>query len=242
MFLGVTGMLMPMPYTKEQRQKLADTVRRTRLAKQLDKEPAARAAKVNSITWKRVEDAEGVRDASLSKILASLGLSLGDVFEDQKGWARVLDSRPDPIAPVDYPAKVLEMSNTLWQAVTDLADSPDEDPRRYDKAERAVVAAADLLVDVLLALNAGPASKGLIQEMTNTAYEILDLDQEEDDDVSIVLPGDQTPEPNASETVDEDKEDGLDKAQRRPAIGRPGGRLRSEGAGEDGADDADYGH
>lgn len=63
-----------MGYTEEERQKIGEVVRRARVGKGLDKEPAARAAKVNSITWKRVEDAESVRDASLGKILTSLGL------------------------------------------------------------------------------------------------------------------------------------------------------------------------
>jgi hypothetical protein len=74
MFLGVTGMLTAMGYTDEERQKIADLVSRARLAKPLDKESAATAAGVNSITWKRVEDALSVRDATLSKILKSLDL------------------------------------------------------------------------------------------------------------------------------------------------------------------------
>lgn len=80
MFLGVTGMLMLMSYTDEDRRRIAQKVRRARVEKNLDKEPAARAAKVNSITWKRVEDAESVRDVSLGKILRSLGLPDADAI------------------------------------------------------------------------------------------------------------------------------------------------------------------
>lgn len=67
-------MLAAMSYTDDERRRIADAVRRARVEQELDKEPAARAAKVSSITWKRVEDAEGVRDASLGKVLSSLGL------------------------------------------------------------------------------------------------------------------------------------------------------------------------
>lgn len=67
-----------MSYTADERQRIADLVRRARITKGLDKEPAARAAGINSITWKRVEDAESVRDASLGKVLRSLGLPDGD--------------------------------------------------------------------------------------------------------------------------------------------------------------------
>lgn len=69
-----------MAYTEEQRRRIAETVRRARIDSHLDKEPAARSAQVNSVTWKRVEDAERVRDASLAKILASLGLPAADVI------------------------------------------------------------------------------------------------------------------------------------------------------------------
>lgn len=85
MFLGVTGMLTPMPYTDTERRKIADAVRKARIALELDKEPAARAAKVSSITWKRVEDADGVRDGSLSKILGSLGLPAADDVLNDSG-------------------------------------------------------------------------------------------------------------------------------------------------------------
>ena len=44
MFLGVTGMLPGMPYTDEERRKLASAVRDARIKSRLDKEPASRAA------------------------------------------------------------------------------------------------------------------------------------------------------------------------------------------------------
>lgn len=105
MFLGVTGMLLPMPYTEEERQQLASIVRTARLAAQLDKEPAARAAEVNSITWKRVEDAEGVRDASLGKILSSLGLPTADELISEANHPEPQLGAPRPQAPrADWPA------------------------------------------------------------------------------------------------------------------------------------------
>lgn len=44
------------------------------------KEQAASDAGLNSITWKRVEDGRSVQDASLGKVLASLGLDLDDIL------------------------------------------------------------------------------------------------------------------------------------------------------------------
>lgn len=74
-----------MSYTDDERQRIADAVRQRRIARGLDKEPAARIAKVSSITWKRVEDSEGVRDGSLGKILASLELPAADKILEGQG-------------------------------------------------------------------------------------------------------------------------------------------------------------
>lgn len=58
---------------------IAKIVTEARLAKGWGKEEAARQAGISSITWKRIEDAERVQDASLSKALAALGLTMSDV-------------------------------------------------------------------------------------------------------------------------------------------------------------------
>ena len=78
-------MLTCMTYTDEERRRIGEAVRRARIRAGLDKEPAARAAQVNSITWKRVEDAEKVRDASLGTILASLRLPAADEITATEG-------------------------------------------------------------------------------------------------------------------------------------------------------------
>lgn len=67
-------MLAHMSYTAEQRQRIGRVVHRRRIAAGLGKEEASEKAGVNSITWKRIEDAEPVRDGSLGKVLGSLGL------------------------------------------------------------------------------------------------------------------------------------------------------------------------
>lgn len=94
-----------MPYTDSQRRRIAAAVRTARIAAKLDKEPAARAAEVSSITWKRVEDAEDVRDASLSKILQSLHLSpeavLGKAARQPVGVGVVLLSQVPTLDLVD---------------------------------------------------------------------------------------------------------------------------------------------
>jgi hypothetical protein len=63
-----------MTYSAEERHLIADAVARARIAQGLTKEAAARRANTSSITWKRVEDALGVQDGSVGKIVASLGL------------------------------------------------------------------------------------------------------------------------------------------------------------------------
>jgi hypothetical protein len=104
-------MLGGMDYTEKERRGIAEAVRRARVAQGLDKEPAARAAKVNSITWKRVEDAEAVRDASLGKILASLGLPNAEALV-RDPWpaqpARAPDE-PDYLQEVDFAARAIKL-------------------------------------------------------------------------------------------------------------------------------------
>lgn len=229
-----------MPYTDAERQRIAETVRRTRINKQWDKEPAARAAKVNSITWKRIEDAEGVRDASLAKVLSTLGLTVeGALNGDDPVVDRVQDSRPDPVSVEVYPAVALNLSDALWRAVTALAESPEGDPQREAKADYAVLAAADQIVDVLLALNAGPPAKPLIQEITNRAYEILHLDKGTDHVVEIATESPASPEGN------KDQEDASHRPQTRTPLPVPAQTRRdlaAKNAGEDGSDDADQAH
>ena len=84
-----------MTYTDQQRKRIAAAVGRQRRAKKLDKEPAARAADVSSITWKRVEDGKSVRDGSLAKILDSLGLPSIDELLDDNSEAQPLALIPD---------------------------------------------------------------------------------------------------------------------------------------------------
>lgn len=176
MFLGVTGMLQAMAYTEEERRRIAETVKSARIARNLDKEPAARSAKINSITWKRVEDAESVRDASLGKILSSLGLPSADELLGQQTiyngpWSEPNDeSTTSPTPPVaDGEPTIVHATRLLWNRIVALADSPEGDPQRQDKADRVVIVAADVIADVLLGLNAGTPAKPLIEEMFTRA-------------------------------------------------------------------------
>lgn len=168
-----------MPYTDAELQRIADSVRSARIKKQLDKEPAARAAKVSSITWKRVEDAEGVRDASLAKILSSIGLTVESALNGE-------EPSSDPVPVPEFQRLPADMTHALrieelWRLLTALADSPDGDPERQQKADDAIVSFADFLIEMLLTLNAGAAAKSLIQEMTTRAFQILHLDKETND-------------------------------------------------------------
>lgn len=66
------------PRTRDVNQ-LAILVRQRRLERGWGKEEAARRAGISSITWKRIEDAERVQDASMAKALAVLDLSDADL-------------------------------------------------------------------------------------------------------------------------------------------------------------------
>jgi len=59
-----------------ERKEIGARVLTARRAAGMDKEPAAREARVSSITWTRVEEGEAVRDTSLAKVLRVVGLSV----------------------------------------------------------------------------------------------------------------------------------------------------------------------
>lgn len=81
-----------MPYTAEQRRKLATEVRRARIAKDgIGKARAAKAARVNPETWSRAEDAEVVRDGPLGKILKYLDLPDADTLLAEEQHSPALD-------------------------------------------------------------------------------------------------------------------------------------------------------
>ncbi|MFC6129805.1 hypothetical protein [Mycolicibacterium llatzerense] len=169
-------MLLAMAYTEEERRRIAEVVKSARITRNLDKEPAARSAKINSITWKRVEDAESVRDASLGKILSSLGLPSADELLGQQviyGVPRIEANEEQPQSPtlpvIDGEPTIVHATRLLWQRIVALAESPDGDLQRQDKADRVVIVAADVIADVLLGLNAGTPAKPLIEEMFTRA-------------------------------------------------------------------------
>lgn len=146
-------MLAAMPYTDDERRKIADTVRRARMEQELDKEPAARAAKVNSITWKRVEDSDAVRDASLSKILRSLGLpSADEILAGELGPSE--DRSPKWVVDqsVDLSsAGLLHVLTLLWETWRDLAMdlAPTLDPEMSRQLRRAMLLTANATLDIL---------------------------------------------------------------------------------------------
>lgn len=190
--------------TEVHAQHLGNRVRERRRELKLTQAEVQKRGGPSTATLRLIEGGKHTdfRAATAEPLEEILQWQKGSIAATLKGGEPTLVSA----APAPTNDSVLEMSATLWEAVTDLADSSDEDPRRNHKGERAVVAAADLLIEILLALNAGPPAKGLIREMSNTAYEILDLDQEEDDDVSLVLPSDETPQSTAPPEAVKDEE------------------------------------
>ncbi|MGQ9348902.1 hypothetical protein [Mycolicibacterium gilvum] len=129
-----------MTYTDQQRKRIAAAVGRQRRAKKLDKEPAARAADVSSITWKRVEDGESVRDGSLAKILDSLGLPSIDELLDDNSEAQPLALIPDEDLAAEFLRRMkgarhgLE-STTQSPAPPEAVEDQEEARRLADQAE-----------------------------------------------------------------------------------------------------------
>lgn len=135
MFLCVTGKLSFMPYKDDDLRAIADAVRKARIAQKLDKEPAARAAKVSSITWKRVEDGESVRDASLSKILESLTLPDADVLLGGSGDVAVQPVAARIVLLTEVPT--VDLLDELRNRVVSLDDAEGRD-RITDWNERSI--------------------------------------------------------------------------------------------------------
>lgn len=179
MFLGVTGMLTYMSYTNEERQVMAHRVRRGRVDRGLDKEPAARAAKVSSITWKRVEDAESVRDASLGKILKSLDLpDVDDILSgDQRPFG---GTKPSPFF-VDHSAEfssagLLHLLTLLWDTWREFSATAAMtlDPEMNSRLRRSMILTADIALDLLsLAPQEQQAGQNLQSSITDYVAEMF---------------------------------------------------------------------
>lgn len=207
MFLGVTGKLTRMAYTEDQRRVIAEAVRNKRITRGLDKEPAARAVDISSITWKRVEDGKGVRDASLAKVLSFLGLPNA---EDLVSGRSATEGRaPEPTHP--RLAGAVHYGTLLWDAVVDAADSVRGTPCEQ-KAEHAVIVAADVLPELVLMLNPGPSARPLLEQTIRRGAEALDRIEQ------LAMNGarhdvETAPESYASPQVLEDEEALVDDAE-----------------------------
>lgn len=120
---------------------------------------------------------------------------LEQILKWQEGSiAKVLEGG-DPIPAPEVQKFPADMTHALrveelWHLLTELADSPDGDPLRTEKADDALVSFADFLIEMLLTLNAGSAAKSLIQEMTGRAFQILHLDKETNDAVETTQTAD----------------------------------------------------
>lgn len=97
MFLVVTGTIGHMLYNADQRQRIGHAVGRKRIAAGLSKEEASERARINSITWKRIEDGESVRDASLGKVLGTLGLDPDVVLGEPTPTVSLRDASNDEL-------------------------------------------------------------------------------------------------------------------------------------------------
>lgn len=116
----------------------------------------------------------GVGD-TLEKLDHGLGWAKGssaNVLRGGEPLERDAEKAPAAKDRGDEPV-IVHATRVAWRSVNDLAQSPDGDQQRPEKARRAVLVTADVLTDVLLSVNAGPAAKSLIQEMSHRAYELI---------------------------------------------------------------------
>ncbi|QDF19775.1 immunity repressor [Mycobacterium phage LilSpotty] len=117
---------------------------------------------------------------TLEKLELGLGWAPGSANAVLAGGepTRLHGDEPPAAAPSDpqpssHVPEFLPAARATWEAVNELASSPEGDPLREWKGQRAVVTTADTLTDALLRLNAGPAAKSLIQEMGYSAHELM---------------------------------------------------------------------
>ena len=129
---------------EKERKELGARVLDARLAAGLDKEPAARAANVSSITWTRVEEGEPVRDTSLAKVLRVIGrldqprevaasslASIPDaelLAEIARRFARTSERTGEGHA--EHPATTTTAGSSPADAIIELDEFADEEPQR----------------------------------------------------------------------------------------------------------------
>lgn len=151
-----------MVYTEEQRQRIGRAVLQKRTRDGLTKEDAAERAGINSITWKRVEDGESVRDSSLGKVLSMLGLEAesfldGDVEQDAS------------IDPVPEPTTAISMSKLLRYVahVIDLCTHVRASEPMDRELQEMLIDADELSMSVLMETLAG-AERPVPKRFTDT--------------------------------------------------------------------------
>lgn len=127
------------------RKHLASVVKKTRLAKRLSMEEAARQARISAITWKRVEDGLRVQDDKLTAVLAVIELAAHAPKAPNRG----------PELPYTEARKLVNHVQALCYAV-DL--SLDDAPILLDQAARHAIDAAKLLQESAAALRLEPLS------------------------------------------------------------------------------------
>jgi DNA-binding XRE family transcriptional regulator len=92
MFLNVTGMVPAM--STGQLGKIAVAVIDARNERGWTKEEAGRKAGISSITWKRVEDGEKVRETTYRAMESAFGWTVGSVDRVGQGAEPILTGRP----------------------------------------------------------------------------------------------------------------------------------------------------
>lgn len=181
MFLVVPVTLVAM--TKRSKAEVGERVKDRRLELGLTEGQVIQAAKIDTKTYGSLEDGSRWPQERTR-------LRIEPVLRWQPGSIDRLLNGEEPIEiPAEYPVsrqhddgndmpvhvpEFLPAARLTWKFVTELAESPDGDPERSMKADRAVIATADTITDALLRLNTGPEAKGLIYEMGHRSHELIE--------------------------------------------------------------------
>lgn len=169
--------------TKRSKAEVGERVKARRLALGLTEGQVIQAAKIDTKTYGSLEDgSRWPQERTRLRIEPVLRWQPGSIDRLLNGGEPIeISAADDPAVQrhedggdISHVPEFLPAARLTWKFVTELAESPDGDPERSMKADRAVIATADTITDALLRLNTGPEAKGLIYEMGHRSHALIE--------------------------------------------------------------------
>ena len=145
-----------MDFTEEERARIGRAVETERIDLGWGKEEAARQAKINSITWKRVEDGLRVQPVKMRRVEATLGWGIGSMDQVARGREPVRDAKAAHAVWGQ-----LEDEDELWRGVREATAFAEVCRRRgaNDEMCRYFIADAIALLNSAASHGATPAAR-----------------------------------------------------------------------------------